>query len=70
MKSLNITITSTHLSCQANLLGKAFHRLRQVPDIRPEKIGPIAAAVHSNSYPLDCRKIADRLIAGLILGCF
>ena len=35
---------------------------------RQEKIASLSKAVKSNTYRLDCRKLADCLIAGLLLG--
>lgn len=41
---------------------------RQEREERQEKIESLSNAVQGNAYRLDCRKLADCLIASLVLG--
>jgi hypothetical protein len=55
---------------QPKLLLKALWRSRQTPEVRQEKIKSLANAIHTNTYRIDCRKLADCLITSLLLGFF
>lgn len=38
------------------------------PEDRHAEVASLAKAIHDNAYRLDCRKLADCLIASLLLG--
>jgi flagellar biosynthesis anti-sigma factor FlgM len=50
---------------------KLIERVRQIiaetPEIRPEKVDPLREAVASGTYEIDTRKLANCLIAKIIL---
>jgi anti-sigma28 factor (negative regulator of flagellin synthesis) len=52
----------------SNILMKTLLGHRQAPEDRQEKIQSLSNAVRSNSYRIDCRKLADCLITSLLLG--
>lgn len=53
---------------QLKVVLKALLRVRQSPELRSRKVKPLTAAVRTNTYRVDCRKLADCLIASLLLG--
>jgi anti-sigma28 factor (negative regulator of flagellin synthesis) len=53
---------------QLRVIMKAILRVRQAPEIRQEKIQPLHHAIRANTYRIDCRKLADCLIASLMFG--
>lgn len=53
---------------QIKMLAKGLRRLRQAPEVRPEKIHLLSRAIRSNTYHVDSRKLADCLITSLLLG--
>jgi hypothetical protein len=56
-------------SCrQPQVVMKTLQGGRPDLDDRQEKIQSLSNAVRNNSYRLDCRKLADCLIASLLLG--
>ena len=50
---------------------KLMERVRQIiaetPEIRPEKVGPLREAVEQGTYSINVRKLANILIAELVL---
>ena len=50
---------------------KLIEQIRQIiaetPEIRPEKVAPLREAVASGTYEIDARKVANSLIAKIIL---
>lgn len=50
---------------------KLMEQVRQIiaetPEIRPEKVEPLLEAVASGTYEIDARKLANCLIAKIIL---
>jgi anti-sigma28 factor (negative regulator of flagellin synthesis) len=52
----------------SNSLMKTLLGHRQAPEDRQEKIQSLSRAVRTNSYRIDCRKLADCLITSLLLG--
>ncbi len=66
MEKQTIVIERTPTRRQLKVLMKALWRLRQAPEVRQEKIQPLSKAIRSNSYRVDCRKLADCLITSLL----
>ena len=50
------------------VLLKALMRLGQSPRVRQYRISSLTKAVRQNRYRIDCRKLADCLIAALLFG--
>ena len=50
---------------------KLIEQVRQIiastPEVRPEKVAPLQEAVASGTYEIDARKVANRLVAKIIL---
>jgi flagellar biosynthesis anti-sigma factor FlgM len=50
---------------------KLMDQIRQIiadtPEVRPEKVEPLREAVASGTYEIDARKVANSLIAKIIL---
>lgn len=55
------------LSQESRLMQKASQVIAQTPEVRLDKIKPIAEAVQQNTYQVDSRKVANSLIASHIL---
>jgi hypothetical protein len=53
---------------QTKVFLKAIRRPCQAPEGGPDKIKSLSYAVHTNTYRIDCRKLADCLIASLLMG--
>jgi hypothetical protein len=53
---------------QPKVLLQAFWRPRRAPEDGPEKMQSLVQAVQTNTYRIDCRKLADCLIASLLMG--
>ena len=68
MEKQTIAIERVRSRRQLKILMKALLRLGQAPDVRQEKIQPLANAIRSNAYRIDCRKLADCLISSLMFG--
>jgi hypothetical protein len=68
MKKPHLSMVQVPDRRQADGLMKTLLRSRQTPEERPEKIDSLTKAIRNNAYRLDCRKLADCLIAGLLLG--
>lgn len=62
-----------HGSEDPNLQGndKLIEQVRQIidatPEVRPEKVEPLREAVEQGTYEIDARKLANCLIASLIV---
>ncbi len=52
---------------KARLLEKALQIIYQTPEVRPEKVAAIKEALDQGTYEIDSRKLANLLIAELIL---
>jgi hypothetical protein len=68
MKKPHLTVAPVPNPRQPNNLMTTLLGRRQVREERQEKIASLSKAVKSNAYRIDCRKLADCLIAGLLLG--
>ena len=68
MKKPHLTVAPVPNPRQPNNLMKTLLGCGQVREERPEKIASLAKAIRNNAYRLDCRKLADCLIASLLLG--
>jgi anti-sigma28 factor (negative regulator of flagellin synthesis) len=68
MKNQPTVIATTPPRQQLRVIMKAIMRLPQAPEVRQEKIQPLHNAIRANTYRIDCRKLADCLIASLVLG--
>lgn len=51
-----------------NIVMKALLHLRQIPEVRQDKVQPLRKAIRTNSYRIDYRKLADCLISSMLLG--
>lgn len=54
---------------QARIIIRALEHLKRAPELRREKVAPLLRSVRQRRYCIDCRKLADRLILGLLCGC-
>ena len=68
MKKRHLNVAPVPASRQAKVLMKTLLGVRQDREERQKNIAPLSKAVRSNAYRIDCRKLADCLIAGLLLG--
>ena len=68
MKKPRFTAAPAALLRQSNVLLQTFLSCGQVREERREKIACLSKAIRSNAYRVDCRKLTDCLIAGLLLG--
>jgi anti-sigma28 factor (negative regulator of flagellin synthesis) len=64
-KLLLARVSSRH---QSAILKKTCQCLGRTPEERQEKIQSLSHAIRSNSYRIDCRTLADCLIASLVFG--
>ena len=55
------------LSPQARLMQKAGEVVYQTPEVRPEKVAALQDPVQSGTYEVDSQKVANNVIAGMIL---
>jgi flagellar biosynthesis anti-sigma factor FlgM len=49
------------------LLAQAHRIVQQTPEVRPEKVAALQEALKQGTYEIDPRKLANRLIAELLL---
>jgi flagellar biosynthesis anti-sigma factor FlgM len=49
------------------LIEQIRQNIAEAPEVRPEKVAPLREAVASGTYEIDARKLANRLIAKIIL---
>lgn len=56
-----------HLSQESRLMQKAGEVVAETPEVRAEKVAPLQEAVEQGTYQVDTRKVANSLIADLIL---
>jgi hypothetical protein len=68
MKKPHLKVAPVPAPRQPNDLMKTLLGRRQVREERQERIASLSNVVKSNAYRIDCRKLADCLIAGLLLG--
>lgn len=57
---------SVQLSDRARLMQKAGQAISEAPDVRPEKVGPIAEAVQQGAYQVNSTKVANSMITNMI----
>lgn len=55
------------LSPQARLMHKASEVVYQTPEVRPEKVAALREALQQGTYQVDSQKVANRLIAEILL---
>lgn len=56
-----------HLSSTSRLRQKASEVAYQTPEVRPEKVAALKDSVQQGTYEVDSQKVANSLIAGVIL---
>jgi flagellar biosynthesis anti-sigma factor FlgM len=56
-----------HISPESRLMQKAAEVVAATPEVRPEKVAPLQEAVHQGTYEVDAAKVANSLIASMIL---
>jgi hypothetical protein len=64
----NLVIKQVPAWYQPEVPSKKFQCFRGAPEDRQEKIESLTKAIRSNSYRIDYRKLADGLIASVLLG--
>jgi negative regulator of flagellin synthesis FlgM len=55
------------LSQEARLMQKASQVIAETPDVRQEKVDSIKEAVDTGSYPVNAQKVANSMIANMIM---
>jgi len=65
--SQDATTDNIRLSQEARLMQKASQVIAQAPDVRQEKVDPLKEAVDQGSYPVDAKKVANSMIANLLM---
>ena len=65
--SQDATTDNIRLSQEARLMQKASQVIAQAPDVRQEKVDPLKEAVDQGSYPVDAKKVANSIIANLLM---
>lgn len=55
------------LSQKARLMQKASQVIAETPDVRQEKVEPLKEAVDQGSYPFNAQKVANSMIANMIM---
>ncbi len=55
------------LSQEARLMQKAGEAIAQTPDVRQEKVDPLQQAVNQGTYSVDSQKVANSMIANLLM---
>ena len=58
---------SIQLSNKARLMQKASQVIANTPDVRQEKVAPLQEAVDQGSYPVNPQKVANSMIANMLL---
>jgi len=61
------TADNIQLSPKAKLMQKAGEAIAKAPDVRQEKVDPLKDAVNEGSYPVDAKKVANSIIANLLM---
>jgi len=61
------TADNIQLSPKAKLMQKAGEAIAKAPDVRQEKVDPLKDAVNDGSYPVDPKKVANSMIANLLM---
>lgn len=56
-----------HLSPQARLMHKAAQVLAETPDVRAEKVMALKDSVEQGTYVVDAQKVAEKMIAEMML---
>ncbi len=60
--------TSITTQRQLKILLKALLCIGNLPEVRQEKVRHLSRAIRTNTYRVDCRKLADCLITSLLFG--
>ena len=55
------------LSQRARLMQKASKVIAETPDVRQERVDSLREAVDQGSYPVDPQKVANSMIANLLM---
>ena len=55
------------LSQEARLMQKASKVIADTPDVRQDKVDPLKEAVDQGSYPVNAQKVANSMIANMIM---
>lgn len=55
------------LSQRARLMQKASKVIADTPDVRQERVDPLKEAVDAGSYPVDPAKVANSMIANMLM---
>jgi flagellar biosynthesis anti-sigma factor FlgM len=58
---------SADLAGNSKLMEQVRQIIAETPEVRPEKVRPLEEAVDQGTYEIDARKLANALIAELIL---
>ncbi|RJR38707.1 MAG: flagellar biosynthesis anti-sigma factor FlgM [Deltaproteobacteria bacterium] len=55
------------VSQKARLMQKASQVIAETPDVRQDKVASLKEAVDSGSYPVNAQKVANSMIANMIM---
>ena len=55
------------LSQRARLMQKASKAIADTPDVRQDMVDPLKEAVDQGSYPVDPQKVANSMIANMLM---
>lgn len=56
-----------HLSQKSRLMQKASEVVSETPEVRADKVAPLQEAVQQGTYQVETAKVANSLIASMIL---
>ncbi|MBU4233558.1 MAG: flagellar biosynthesis anti-sigma factor FlgM [Desulfobacterales bacterium] len=59
----------SNLQRNEQLIEQVRQIIAATPEVRPEKVEPLREAVEQGTYEIDARKLANSLIAKIILDC-
>jgi negative regulator of flagellin synthesis FlgM len=61
------TADNIQLSPKARLMQKASQIIAETPDVRQDRVDPLKEAVDTGSYPVNAQKVANSMIANMIM---
>jgi flagellar biosynthesis anti-sigma factor FlgM len=65
--SLSAGTDNIMVSQQARLMQKASDVVAQTPDVRQDKVDPLQQAVNQGTYAHDSQKVANSMIANMLM---
>lgn len=61
------TTDSITVSHEAKLMQKAGEIISRTPDVRQDKVDPLAQAINQGVYGVDAQKVANSMIANMVM---